>query len=54
MVVSVQNVKKHFDKRVVVNGISLEADEGDLVLAELPLGVEELVGELEPLGVVLA
>lgn len=38
MVVSVQNVKKHFDKRVVVNGISLEADEGDLVALIGPSG----------------
>lgn len=38
MVVSIQNVKKHFDKRVVVNGISLEADEGDLVALIGPSG----------------
>ncbi len=38
MVVSVQNVKKHFHDRVVVNGISLEADEGDLVALIGPSG----------------
>ena len=38
MVVSVQNIKKEFNDRVVVNGVSLDVDEGDLVALIGPSG----------------
>lgn len=38
MIVTALNVRKHFHNRVVVDGISLEADEGDLVALIGPSG----------------
>ncbi len=38
MIVTAQNVKKNFNHRIVVDGISLEADEGDLVALIGPSG----------------
>lgn len=38
MIVTAHNVKKNFNQRIVVDGISLEADEGDLVALIGPSG----------------
>ena len=38
MVVSIQNIKKEFNDRVVVDGVSLDVDEGDLVALIGPSG----------------
>lgn len=38
MIVTAHNVKKNFNHRIVVDGISLEADEGDLVVLIGPSG----------------